>query len=207
MNFVIAIDGPAAAGKGTIARQLAEKFDFAHLDTGILYRAVASKSLDEGIEPEIAASDLTHADLTRLNLRDPLISKEASRVAVIPEVRSCLQRFQIEFSQKSGGVILDGRDIGTVICPDADIKFYICATTLVRARRRYEELIERGVKTTLKEVQDELTRRDEMDSKRHHSPLHKADDAILIDTSLLSIEQACNITVNFVKNALTKKID
>ena len=204
MKFVIAIDGPAAAGKGTIAAKLVKKFKFSYLDTGLLYRAVASKSLDEGVKPEIAASNLTQNDLMQSNLRDPVISKESSKIATIPEVRSCLQSFQIEFSKKSGGVILDGRDIGTVICPDADIKFFICATVQVRARRRYIELLGRGVKTNLAKVSEDIIRRDEIDSKRDHSPLIKATDAILIDTSLLSIEQAFKMVEECVEKELKK---
>ena len=204
MKFVIAIDGPAAAGKGTIAAKLVKKFKFSYLDTGLLYRAVASKSLDEGVKPEIAASNLTQNDLMKSNLRDPVISKESSKIATIPEVRSCLQSFQIEFSKKSGGVILDGRDIGTVICPDADIKFFICATVQVRARRRYIELLGRGVKTNLAKVSEDIIRRDEIDSKRDHSPLIKATDAILIDTSLLSIEQAFKMVEECVEKELKK---
>ena len=204
MKFVIAIDGPAAAGKGTIAAKLVKKFKFSYLDTGLLYRAVASKSLDEGVKPEIAASNLTQNDLMKSNLRDPAISKESSKIATIPEVRSCLQSFQKEFSKKSGGVILDGRDIGTVICPDADIKFFICATVQVRARRRYIELLGRGVKTNLEKVSEDIIRRDEIDSKRDHSPLLKASDAILIDTSLLSIEQAFKMVKECVEKELKK---
>ena len=181
-----------------------KKFKFAYLDTGLLYRAVASKSLNEGVKPEIAASNLTQDDLMKSNLRDPVISKEASKVAIIPEVRSYLQSFQTEFSKRSGGVILDGRDIGTVICPDADIKFFICATVQVRARRRYIELLGRGVKTNLEKVSEEIIRRDEIDSKRDHSPLLKATDAILIDTSLLSIDQAFKMVEEFVKKELKK---
>ena len=169
-----------------------------------MYRAVASKSLDEGVKPEIAASNLTQNDLMKSNLRDPVISKESSKIATIPEVRSCLQSFQIEFSKKSGGVILDGRDIGTVICPDADIKFFICATVQVRARRRYIELLGRGVKTNLEKVSEDIIGRDEIDSKRDHSPLIKATDAILIDTSLLSIEQAFKMVEECVKKELKK---
>ena len=205
MNFVIAIDGPAAAGKGTIAVKLAKKFNFGYLDTGLLYRAVASKSLNEGVKPEEAALTLTQSDLSRENLRDPNISKEASRVAVISEVRSCLKSFQMDFSKKSGGVILDGRDIGTVICPNADIKLFICATVEVRALRRYKELVARGVKTDLQKVFEDIIRRDEMDSKRDHSPLRKASDAILVDTSSLSIKQGIIMVEKLVEQALKKK--
>ena len=204
MKFVIAIDGPAAAGKGTIALKLAKKFGFEYLDTGLLYRAVASKSLNEGIKPEVAALNLTQSDLNRTNLRDPIISKEAAKVAVISEVRSCLKSFQIDFSNKTGGVILDGRDIGTVICPNADIKLFISAAAKVRANRRYEELVARGVKTDLKKVIDDIIRRDEMDSKRDHSPLRKAKDAIFIDTSSLSISQTVLKVEKLVERALKK---
>jgi len=204
LKFVIAIDGPAAAGKGTIALKLAKKFGFEYLDTGLLYRAVASKSLNEGIKPEVAALNLTQSDLNRTNLRDPIISKEAAKVAVISEVRSCLKNFQIDFSNKTGGVILDGRDIGTVICPNADIKLFISAAAKVRANRRYEELVARGVKTDLKKVIDDIIRRDEMDSKRDHSPLRKAKDAIFIDTSSLSISQTALKVEKLVEHALKK---
>ena len=136
----MAIDGPAAAGKGTIALKLAKIFDFSYLDTGLLYRAVASKTLETGIFPEIVAQNLNEKDLLKSNLRDLNVAKEASRIAAVPEVRLALMDFQKDFSKKTEGVVLDGRDIGTVICPKADVKFFISADPNVRAERRFNEL-------------------------------------------------------------------
>ena len=131
MSFTIAIDGPAAAGKGTVSKAVAEHFDFAHLDTGLLYRAVAAKVLD-GAEPEAAARALTTEDLQG-DLRTPTVAQEASRVAVIPEVRAALVDFQRAFAARAGGAVLDGRDIGTVICPEAQVKLFVTASAEVRA--------------------------------------------------------------------------
>ena len=201
----MAIDGPAAAGKGTIGLKLAKIFDFSYLDTGLLYRAVASKTLETGIFPEIVAQNLNEKDLLKSNLRDLNVAKEASRIAAVPEVRLALMDFQKDFSKKTEGVVLDGRDIGTVICPKADIKFFISADPNVRAERRFNELHARGIKTSLKIVYEEILVRDRMDSNRELSPMCKADDAFLIDTSNLSIIEAINIAKKLVDKAITEK--
>ena len=201
----MAIDGPAAAGKGTIGLKLAKIFDFSYLDTGLLYRAVASKTLETGIFPEIVAQNLNEKDLLKSNLRDLNVAKEASRIAAVPEVRLALMDFQKDFSKKTEGVVLDGRDIGTVICPKADIKFFISADPNVRAERRFNELQARGIKTSLKIVYEEILVRDRMDSNRELSPMCKADDAFLIDTSNLSIIEAINIAKKLVDKVITEK--
>ena len=205
MSFVVAIDGPAAAGKGTIGLKLAKIFDFSYLDTGLLYRAVASKTLETGIFPEIVAQNLNEKDLLKSNLRDLNVAKEASRIAAVPEVRLALMDFQKDFSKKTEGVVLDGRDIGTVICPKADVKFFISADPNVRAERRFNELHARGIKTNLKIVYEEILVRDRMDSNREFSPMRKADDAFLIDTSNLSIIEAINIAKKLVDKVITEK--
>ena len=201
----MAIDGPAAAGKGTIGLKLAKIFDFSYLDTGLLYRAVASKALETGIFPEIVAQNLHEKDLLKSNLRDLNVAKEASRIAAVPEVRLALMDFQKDFSEKTEGAILDGRDIGTVICPKADVKFFISADPNVRAERRFNELQARGIKTNLKTVYEEILVRDRMDSNRELSPMRKADDAFLIDTSNLSIIEAINIAKKLVDKVITEK--
>ena len=201
----MAIDGPAAAGKGTIALKLAKIFDFSYLDTGLLYRAVAAKALETGIFPEIVAQNLNEKDLLKSNLRDLNVAKEASRIAAVPEVRLALMDFQKDFSKKTEGVVLDGRDIGTVICPKADVKFFISADPNVRAERRFNELHARGIKTNLKIVYEEILFRDRMDSNRELSPMRKANDAFLIDTSNLSIIEAVNIAKKLVDKVITEK--
>src|SRR6056297_1175996 len=140
MRFTVAIDGPAAAGEGTISRGLAERFGFAHLDTGLLYRATGRKVLETGLSPEDAAKAVEPEDLVRDGLRTQAVAELASRVATVPEVRAALVAFQREFARREGGAVLDGRDIGTVICPDADVKLFVTAGADVRARRRFEEL-------------------------------------------------------------------
>lgn len=184
MIFTVAIDGPAAAGKGTISRCLADQFGFAYLDTGLLYRAVGAKVAD-GVEPAKAAETLRAADLTRDDLRSHIAGQAASKVAVIPEVRRALVQFQRDFARQSGGAVLDGRDIGTVICPDADLKFFITARPEVRAHRRYLEL---GGDEA--QILKEIIERDSRDMSRADAPLRAADDAVVIDTSDLGIEAA-----------------
>jgi len=205
LSFVVAIDGPAAAGKGTIGLKLAKIFDFSYLDTGLLYRAVASKALETGVFPEIVAQNLHEKDLLKSNLRDLNVAKEASIIAAVPKVRLALMDFQKYFSEKTEGAVLDGRDIGTVICPKADIKFFISADPNVRAERRFNELQARGIKTNLKTVYEEILVRDRMDSNRELSPMRKADDAFLIDTSNLSIIEAINVAKKLVDKVITEK--
>ncbi|WP_324752339.1 d(CMP) kinase [Roseovarius sp. Pro17] len=189
MAFTIAIDGPAAAGKGTVGRRLAAHFGFAHLDTGLLYRATGRRTLD-GTDAVEAARSLQPHDLEARDLRTPEVGQAASRVAAIPEVREALIDFQRAFAARSGGAVLDGRDIGTVICPDADVKLYVTATDDVRAARRLTELVSTGHDITYGEVLDDLRQRDARDSARSAAPLIPANDAVLLDTSTLTIEQA-----------------
>jgi cytidylate kinase len=179
--FTVAIDGPAAAGKGTIARAIATRFGFAHLDTGLLYRAVGAK----GGDPVAAAQSLTKADLERDDLRSLAAGQAASRVAVIPEVREALVAFQRAFARRDGGAVLDGRDIGTVICPEAEVKLFVTASAEVRAHRRWLE-----VGGDEAQVLAEVIERDTRDAERSAAPLKVATDATVIDTSELSIEDA-----------------
>ena len=189
MAFTIAIDGPAAAGKGTISKAVAAHFGFAHLDTGLLYRAVGLRMLD-GVEPLAAAQALRAEDLAADGLRTPDVAQAASRVAVIPEVRAALVDFQRAFARRSGGAVLDGRDIGTVICPEAEAKLFITASPEVRAHRRFEELSATGHDTDFQTVLEDTRARDHRDRTRADAPLRPAETAILIDTSDLDAGQA-----------------
>lgn len=188
--FTVAIDGPAAAGKGTVARALAAHFGFAHLDTGLLYRATGLRTLD-GTDPVEAAKTLKAKDLEQDDLlRTPDVAQAASRVAALPEVRAALVDFQRAFARRSGGAVLDGRDIGTVICPDADVKLYVTASDDIRAQRRHKELVNKGHEVTLDEVAADLRSRDARDSARATAPLKPAADAVELDTSRMSIDEA-----------------
>ncbi|WP_281955057.1 (d)CMP kinase [Pseudophaeobacter arcticus] len=188
-SFTIAIDGPAAAGKGTISKAVAAELGLAHLDTGLLYRAVGVKTL-EGIPAIAAAQGLTSEDLQRDDLRGPEAAQAASKVAVIAEVRAALVDFQRAFARRAGGAVLDGRDIGTVICPDAEVKLFVTASAEVRAQRRFLELSAKGEAETLEEVLADVKARDERDMNRSEAPLRPAEDAVVIDTSALSIKEA-----------------
>ncbi|MSU92306.1 (d)CMP kinase [Rhodobacteraceae bacterium 2CG4] len=196
MKFTVAIDGPAAAGKGTIARAVAAEFGFAHLDTGLLYRAVGVKALERAggvIDPiaaELIAGSLTEADLKRADLRTTLASRAASKVAAIPGVRAALLRFQHDFARRDGGAVLDGRDIGSVICPDAEVKLFVTADDARRAQRRHRELAAAGSELTVAQVLADLKARDARDSRRKDAPLTRAPDAVLLDTTELSIDCA-----------------
>ncbi|WP_289040471.1 (d)CMP kinase [uncultured Aliiroseovarius sp.] len=187
-RFTVAIDGPAAAGKGTISKAVAAHFGFAHLDTGLLYRAVGAKVLAGG-DPVASAKSLTEQDLQG-NLRTQEVAEAASRVAVLPDVRAALFEFQREFAARDGGAVLDGRDIGTVICPDAQVKLYVTASAEVRAERRYLELTENSMDVTRADVLADVKARDKRDSERAEAPLKPADDAVIINTSDLSIGDA-----------------
>ena len=189
MAFTIAIDGPAAAGKGTISRAVAAHFGFAHLDTGLLYRAVGQRML-EGADPVAAAAALTPQDLARDGLRGADAAQAASKVATIPEVRAALLDFQRAFARRAGGAVLDGRDIGTVICPEAEVKLFITASPEVRARRRHAELRSAGSDMTYDAVLADVLERDARDRDRSTAPLKPAHDAVLIDTSTLDIAAA-----------------
>jgi len=188
---VIAIDGPAAAGKGTLARSLAATFSLPYLDTGLLYRAVGRRVLDGGGNPsdaaaaQAAARALRPADLSRTDLRGPAADAAAAAVAAIPAVRAALLDFQRGFPAEKGAV-LDGRDIGTVIFPDAPVKLYVTASLAERARRRWQELRDRGMAADLATVEAEMSARDTRDRPN----MRQADDAVLIDTSEMSPDEA-----------------
>lgn len=196
MSFIVAIDGPAAAGKGTVSKAVAAHFGFAHLDTGLLYRVVGRVALEK-IGPSLdedaviaLLTEVREADLERDDLRTAAVAQAASKVAVIPEVRSALVDFQRKFAARAGGAVLDGRDIGTVICPDADVKLFVTASAQVRAQRRYQELADRGENADFDTVLKDVKARDARDSERAVAPLVVADDAISIDTSGMSIKDA-----------------
>ena len=200
MSFTVAIDGPAAAGKGTISKAVAAHFGYAHLDTGLLYRAVGRKVLD-GAEPVAAARALVAGDLAADGLRTQEVAGAASKVAVIEEVRSALLDFQRAFALRAGGAVLDGRDIGTVICPDADVKLFVTASAEVRATRRHLELQGRGGDENYEQVLADVIARDERDAARAAAPMVAADDARLIDTSDMSIDEAVAVAIAAVKAA------
>lgn len=189
MAFTIAIDGPAAAGKGTISKAVAAHYGFAYLDTGLLYRAVGKQVLT-GIAAIEAAQQLRAEDLQADDLRTPEVAQAASKVAVIPEVRAALVDFQRVFARRSGGAVLDGRDIGTVICPDAEAKLFVTASAEIRADRRFRELVANGLRVDFETVLEDVRQRDARDMGRKDAPLRPADDAIQIDTSGLSIDEA-----------------
>ena len=205
MGFTVAIDGPAASGKGTISRRVAARFGFAHLDTGLLYRAVGRRLLDAGdaeIDPvaaEAAARALDPADLERDDLRTPGVAQAASRVAALPAVRAALTEFQRSFARRDGGAVLDGRDIGTVICPGAEVKLFVTATDEVRAERRFRELTANGHETSYETVLADLRKRDARDAAREVAPLAAAPDALLLDTTELSIDAAVEKAVQAIE--------
>ncbi|MBB3931236.1 cytidylate kinase [Kaistia hirudinis] len=202
--MIIAIDGPAAAGKGTLALRLAAHYGLNHLDTGLLYRAIGRKMADAGLDlddPEAAgrvARELDPADLGHGDLRGREAGELASRVAVHPPVRSALVDFQRSFAARAPGAVLDGRDIGTAICPDADVKIFVTASAEVRARRRTDELAAKGRSVSYERILAEIRERDERDSVRASAPLRKADDAALLDTSDLGIDEAFAAAVAIV---------
>ncbi|MEC9310691.1 MAG: (d)CMP kinase [Pseudomonadota bacterium] len=198
-RFTIAIDGPAAAGKGTISKAVAAHFGFAHLDTGLLYRAVGARVLG-GEKPLEAARSLVAADLEAEGLRTAEVAQAASKVAVIAEVRQALVDFQRSFARRAGGAVLDGRDIGTVICPDAEAKLFVTASAEVRARRRFLELSENGSDSDYDTVLADVKARDERDMNRSEAPLKPAYDAVVIDTSDLSIEAAIAAAIAAIKD-------
>jgi cytidylate kinase len=195
MGFVIAIDGPAASGKGTLARSLARRFGFAHLDTGALYRAVARDVLAAGDDPQdetgaaAAARALDPATLDDPRLRDEDVAQASSQVAVHPAVRAELLDFQRRFALSEPGAVLDGRDIGTVVCPDADLKLFVTASPETRAERRFKELTGRGEAADYATILADLRARDERDAGRSAAPLKPAEDAVVLDTSRLTIEE------------------
>jgi CMP/dCMP kinase len=203
--MIIAIDGPAASGKGTIARQLASVYGLHHLDTGLLYRAVAKAMLDAGYPPEDAALateiavKLDPAKFEENALKSQPITEAASVVAAIPQVRQALINYQREFATRPPGAVLDGRDIGTVIAPGADVKLFVIASPEVRAARRVLELRARGETADEREVLADLLRRDERDSRRTVAPLKPAPDSHLLDTTHLGIAAAFRAAVDIIE--------
>lgn len=194
--MIIAIDGPAASGKGTLARRIAAHFGYPCLDTGLLYRAVARDVMANGGHLEDvtaatrAAEALDPASLDDDGLRSPGVGDKASIVAKIPEVRAALLQFQRDFAHNPPGAVLDGRDIGTVVCPDATLKIFVTANLDIRARRRHAELLAKGEHLTLDRVIDVIRGRDERDSGRADAPMKPATDAHILDTTTLSIDAA-----------------
>ncbi|MBP1807324.1 (d)CMP kinase [Rubellimicrobium aerolatum] len=187
--LTVAIDGPAAAGKGTIAKALARELGLRHLDTGSLYRAVALRVLG-GEDAVAVARGLGPDDLADPRLRQPEVAQEASRVAAIPEVRAALLDFQKAFARAEGGAVLDGRDIGTVVCPEAEVKLFVTASAEARAARRHAEQVAAGQESSLERTLAEIRARDARDEGRDHAPLRAAGDAVVIDTSGLGIDEA-----------------
>jgi cytidylate kinase len=217
-RLTIAIDGPSGAGKSTVARFLAKRLGYVYIDTGAMYRSVALRVKEKGISPEdeLALNQLasslhitfiTEGEQTRVccdgeditsAIRSPEISRLASYISKQKGVREALVQMQREMGKK-GGVILEGRDIGTVVFPDADVKFYLDAKSDERVRRRYHEMVEKGVKVDFRETQEELIQRDHNDMHRIHSPLKKANDALFIDSTHRSVEEVVEEMVHMVK--------
>ena len=208
--MIIAIDGPAASGKGTLAKRIAAHFGYGCLDTGLLYRAVARDVLATGgsLEDEALAarlaSTLDPVSLNDSGLRLPGVGDAASVVAKFPAVRIALLEFQRNFAAQEPGTVLDGRDIGTVVCPDAPVKIFVTARIEVRARRRFEELRRRGEPVTYERVLEVIRRRDERDAGRVDAPMKVADDAILLDTTDLAIDAAFEAAVGLIKRKISQ---
>jgi cytidylate kinase len=202
--MIIAVDGPAASGKGTLARRLAAHYGLRYLDTGSLYRAVAHAVLQAGGDPAIEADAVAAARrlgatvVPDADLRTPAVSRAASVVAAIPAVRAAILNYQRAFAARPPGAVLDGRDIGTIVCPDADAKLFITASPRTRARRRFLELRANGSTVSEAEVLEELTERDRRDSDRVIAPLKQAPDAHLLDTTDLGIEAAFAAAVDLI---------
>jgi cytidylate kinase len=211
MGFIVAIDGPAAAGKGTLSRRIAEAYGFHHLDTGLTYRATAKALLDARLPlddeaiAEQMAREVELAGLDRDILSAHAIGEAASRIAVMPAVRRALVEAQRAFSHKAPGTVLDGRDIGTVVCPQAQVKLYVTASPEVRAHRRYDEIRAKGVDADYDAIFADVRMRDERDMGRADSPLKPASDAHLLDTSEMSIEAAFQAAKAIIDAALKTK--
>ena len=205
--MIIAVDGPAASGKGTIARALAEHFGLPHMDTGLLYRAVALNLWRWGGDPAsefeaLRACDMLNIDPDDEELRSEPVSRIASSISAYPAVRTALRERQEEFAGQSGGAVLDGRDIGTVIAPQADVKLFVTASPEVRAERRTRELEQRGMPAHFDDVLADIRARDERDSEREAAPLRAASDALVLDTSQLDAKAAVAEAVRLVEERL-----
>ena len=206
--MIIAIDGPAAAGKGTLAQKLADHYGLSYLDTGALYRAVGCALLEAGLDPhdkKAAAEAAQNLDLSRIeksNLRTAEAGEAASVVSVNPQVREALLQFQRDFAATAPGAVLDGRDIGTVVAPDADIKLFVTASADERAHRRWLELKGRGENVDEAQIRRDIEKRDARDSARASAPLKMAEDAHLLDTTKLDIEAAFHMAVSLIDDAL-----
>lgn len=205
--MIVTIDGPAASGKGTLARRLADHLKIPHLDTGLLYRCVAEHLLAEGHALDDAAAALQAARSVRLTgldrerLSRAGLGEAASRIAAIPEVRAALLKLQQDFARQPGGAVLDGRDTGTVIAPEAEVKIFVTASPEVRAGRRHRELAAQGDPIAYEQVLSDIRRRDERDAGRAAAPLKPAPDAVLLDTTALDIEAAFREVLNIVRRA------
>lgn len=212
MNKIIAIDGPTASGKGTIAKRIAKHFNIPYLNTGGLYRSVAlylykNNLVDFTDEDEVVniLNDVDFSDLDNEELYTENIGAIASKVAVIQKVRDFLFDFQRQFALQKGGAVLDGRDIGTVICPEASFKFYITAVTEERARRRYLEMKSKGKDVSYETILQQLIERDKKDTERVNSPLKKADDAIAVDTTNLDKDETFEVVLKYIVDGGFKK--
>ncbi|GAB5458015.1 MAG: (d)CMP kinase [Henriciella sp.] len=209
--MIIAIDGTLASGKGTIARRLSRLYGLGYMDTGQLYRATGVAALKQDVSFDDAealasvAASLNLSDYNGEELRTAKAGQAASKVAAIPEVRAALLGLQKDFAQRPGGAVLDGRDIGTVVCPQADVKLWIDAAVEVRAQRRWKELIEKGETLSLEDMIAQLKERDTRDKTRKDAPMIKATDAVLIDTTHLSIDAAVDKARAAVEAVIAQK--
>jgi cytidylate kinase len=207
--MIIAIDGPAASGKGTLGKRLADHFGFAHLDTGLLYRAVARVLLDRDIaltDQDAAAAVAQELDVSHLDderLRGAQMGEAASVISAYQPVRDALLAFQRQFAGQAPGAVLDGRDIGTVVCPHADVKLFITASAEERARRRHREILTRGESTDYEIILNDIRRRDERDMTRSNAPLKAAEDALTLDTTHLDADQAFEAALELVRRKQT----
>ncbi|MET0245756.1 MAG: (d)CMP kinase [Sphingomonas sp.] len=208
--MIIAVDGPAASGKGTIARALAKHYGLPHLDTGLLYRAVGATVLKNDLDPSNEADAVASCSFDDSLLDDPALKTEdagkaASIVSAHPLVRAALLLRQKKFAHQPGGAVLDGRDIGTVIAPDADVKLFVKATPMIRAQRRHLELRKQGILASIDKVLGDIRARDERDTKRSDAPMKQAEDAALLDTSFLSIDAAVQRAIALVEARMAAK--
>jgi cytidylate kinase len=207
--MIVAVDGPAASGKGTIAKALARHYGLPHMDTGLLYRAVALNLLRFGGDPDSEFAAARACDFAQTDFDDPELKSEAaggiaSRISAYPLVRAALAERQRDFAAQEGGAVLDGRDIGTVIAPGADAKLFVTAAPEVRARRRFDELIRMGLSVHYEDVLLDIQARDERDMGRAAAPLMKAQDAVLLDTSGMGVDEAVEAAINAVERRLAQ---